>query len=391
MNIFRPEVDRSTHIIAEYYLRSSKNLRDAAWALAVGQSVGNPSIRSPFETPKLFEDHCCKIIGDEKQLSNESAGRVLVAFPVANINIEDDGISQVLCHLMGGQLDIDTILSCQLWDLFLPPQIPVVKPRFGISKIREFTGVYSKPILGGIMKPKTGIAVDVYMDLIKEMVDGGVNFIKEDEILGSPDVCPFAKRMERVGAFIDGKKIIFAACINANPRKAMEKALIAHQNGVNAMHLNFWSGFGTYCDLRQLDLPMYLFFQKSGDKILTNEAHAHHVKWSVICKLAAYLGVDFIHAGMWGGYMSDAEADLAKNLQVLRDAEIMPSLSCGMHPGLVRAINKRFGVDYMANVGGAVHGHPSGTKAGVMAMRQAIDGVGGTEYEDAVAKWGIVE
>jgi 2,3-diketo-5-methylthiopentyl-1-phosphate enolase len=62
-----------------------------------------------------------------------------------------------------------------------------------------------------------------------------------------------------------------------------------------------------------------------------------------------------------------------------------------MHPGLVRAINKRFGVDYMANVGGAVHGHPSGTKAGVMAMRQAIDGVGGTEYEDAVAKWGIVE
>ena len=27
---------------------------------------------------------------------------------------------------------------------------------------------------------------------------------------------------------------------------------------------------------------------------------------------------------------------------------------------LVKAINKRFGIDYMANVGGAIHGHPSG-------------------------------
>jgi ribulose 1,5-bisphosphate carboxylase large subunit-like protein len=61
-----------------------------------------------------------------------------------------------------------------------------------------------------------------------------------------------------------------------------------------------------------------------------------------------------------------------------------------MHPGLIQAINRRFGVDYMANVGGAIHGHPDGTRAGVLAMLQAIDGTCGPEYARAIEKWGIV-
>lgn len=391
MNIFKQEIDESTHFIAEYFLSSTTSLRDAAWNVAVGQSVGNPNVRNSFETPELFEEHCCKVIGDEKALQEPKSGIVKIAFPSKNINMAEDGISQILCHLMGGQLDIDIIQSCKLQDITFPASMKPLMPKSGIPKIREFTDVYNKPLLGGIMKPKTGISVDVYMELVKEMVEGGVNFIKEDEILGSPAVCPFSERMARVGRYLSGKKVIFAACINGNPKSVYNKAKIAADSGVNAVHLNFWSGFGTYCDLREMDLPLFLFFQKSGDKILTNSSHAHHIGWNVICKIAAHLGVDFIHAGMFGGYMSDSEADLAKTLTILRASGIMPSLSCGMHPGLVQCINKRFGIDYMANVGGAIHGHPDGTRAGVLAMRQAIDGIDGQEYRKAIEKWGIKE
>jgi ribulose 1,5-bisphosphate carboxylase large subunit-like protein len=94
---------------------------------------------------------------------------------------------------------------------------------------------------------------------------------------------------------------------------------------------------------------------------------------------------------MWGGYMNDSEKGLKKTFKVLHDLNVMPSLSCGMHPGLVQAINKRFDTDYMANVGGAIHGHPGGTGAGVRAMRQAIDGEHGPEYAAAIDKWGLVE
>ena len=103
------------------------------------------------------------------------------------------------------------------------------------------------------------------------------------------------------------------------------------------------------------------------------------------------MGVDSIHAGMWGGYLNETEENLKKSLDILRNLNVVPALSCGMHPGLVQANAKRFGNDFIANVGGAIHGHPSGTLAGAKAMRQAIDKNHEIEYEQAIAKWGYVK
>jgi ribulose 1,5-bisphosphate carboxylase large subunit-like protein len=59
-----------------------------------------------------------------------------------------------------------------------------------------------------------------------------------------------------------------------------------------------------------------------------------------------------------------------------------------MHAGLIDYVTGQVGIDYMANVGGAVHGHPGGTVAGARAMRQAVDKTPGEEYRAAIAKWG---
>ena len=62
-----------------------------------------------------------------------------------------------------------------------------------------------------------------------------------------------------------------------------------------------------------------------------------------------------------------------------------------MHPGLVKALTNELGVDWMANCGGAIHGHPNGTLSGAKAMRQAIDNTLGDEYYSALTKWPFVE
>jgi len=191
--------------------------------------------------------------------------------------------------------------------------------------------------------------------------------------------------------YIKDKNVIYAVCINSDPPYLLDRVNKVYELGANSVHVNFWSGMGSYKAIRDMDLPLFLFFQKSGDKILTNKSHAFHIDWNVICKLSSLMGVDFIHAGMWGGYMNDNERDLHDTLAILRFYGTMPSLSCGMHPGLIKAINKRFGTDYMANVGGAIHGHPDGTFSGVKAMRQAIDGNYDKEYFSAIEKWGEVE
>jgi ribulose 1,5-bisphosphate carboxylase large subunit-like protein len=89
---------------------------------------------------------------------------------------------------------------------------------------------------------------------------------------------------------------------------------------------------------------------------------------------------------MWGGYMNDDENELKEVLAILHKYNVIPALSCGMHPGIVNAIVKRFGNDFMANCGGSIQGHPRGTIGGAMAMRQAIDKTFGIEYEEAIKK-----
>jgi hypothetical protein len=53
----RSEIVFDLYYIATYEITSSTNLKDAAWNLAIGQSVGNPNIRNEWETDQLFENH----------------------------------------------------------------------------------------------------------------------------------------------------------------------------------------------------------------------------------------------------------------------------------------------------------------------------------------------
>lgn len=395
MKFFLPleELDAEKYIVATYYIEtaSTATLRDAAWNLAIGQSVGNPNVRNQWENDALFEEHSCRILHSEEQLGGRW-GEVRVAFPLANIDLATDGVSQLLAQLMGGQLDIDLFLTCHLTHIEFPEAALAYfrGPKYGIDGIRDFTGVQDRPILGGIVKPKTGMRPATLLDMVKELVDGGVNFIKEDEIMSNPSFCTMEDRLPPIYKFLEGKKVIYAACITSDPLYSLERVRRVHQLGGNAVHINFWSGLGVYKSIRELDLPVFLFFQKSGDKILTHKNHGFHIDWGVICQLAGLMGVDFIHAGMWGGYSSDDFHILHRNMTILTELNVLPSLSCGMHPGLIEALNTRFGMNYMANVGGAIHGHPGGTLAGVRAMRQAIDGNHGPEYQQAIEKWGKV-
>jgi ribulose-bisphosphate carboxylase large chain len=399
MKLFKPlsEVNQNDYVIATYQLRSTldSNLRDAAWNLAIGQSVGNPNVRSIHETDELFENHSCIIISDfvEDDLRKKTHGEIKIGFPVVNTDWEDDGISHLLCQLMGGQMDIDVIEGCRLIGLDIPDNVKkhFKGPKYGFSGMRAYTGQYNKPLFGAIIKPKTGISPKILLEMVKELVDGGVDFIKEDEILSNPAVCSLKDRVPLIANWLNNqsRKVVYCTSINADPHAILDRAKFVADSGGNGIHLNVWCGLGAYNSVRRLDLPLYLHFQKSGDKVFTDKSHRFSIAWDVMCQLAGLMGADTIHSGMWGGYMSESEEDLQKTLKVLRDGNVVPALSCGMHAGLIEGINKRFGVDYMANVGGAIHGHPMGTVAGAKAIRQSIDKNYGMEYGIAVNKWGI--
>jgi ribulose 1,5-bisphosphate carboxylase large subunit-like protein len=139
VNLFTQDFDESKYILATYHLQSRTSLRNAAWELAIGQSIGNPNKRSKWETEELFKNHSCLIIEDEDALAKVTSGPVTIAFPVANIDLETDGISQLLCQVMGGQMDIDDIESCSLEEINFPDQVKQIfkGPKFGLTGMRR--------------------------------------------------------------------------------------------------------------------------------------------------------------------------------------------------------------------------------------------------------------
>lgn len=411
--LYTPEVDESQFLIATYQVESKKMVA-AVEAIAIGQSIGNPNVRLENETDELLRLYLAKILDIKANLEGKKSATVRIAYPLGNLDLKEDGITQMLAMMMGGQMDIDIIDACRLVNVQCPPALQAAfrGPKIGMDEIRRRAGATDRPLIGGIVKPKTGMSPRDLRKVCIEMVRGGVDFIKEDEILGNPACCPFRERVPLVAEAVhaeaakQGREVFYAPCINSDYPWCIERAQLAASFGANAAHINIWAGLPAYRAIRELDLPIALFFQKSGDKVMTCANHSYAIMWPVVTGFARMLGADFIHAGMWGGYLSDSEDVLDQILHTLRSRlgypKTVPSFSCGSHPGLVPTTVKHFGTEIMMSSGAAIHGHPGGTEAGARAMRQACDAVreggsfaerarGKSELLAAIEKWGYVD
>lgn len=396
MNLFVNEdkIISEKYFVVTYSVKSSKNLRDAAWNIAIGQSVGNPNVRNRWENEDLFLNHSCMIIGEEEELKSRTSGIIKIAFPIVNTDWSTDGISHLLCQVMGGHVDIDLVNHCRVVKIDFPESVKTqfLGPKYGITGIRKFTGQYNKPLLGAIIKPKIGISPQILLDMVKELVDGGVDFIKEDEIMSNPSFCTLDRRVDMISNYLrsQSRNVVFCHTINCDPHVLENRVRRIHSLGGNGVHINVWSGYGSYNSIRKLDLPIYLHFQSSGAKVVTSVNNQFSISWSVICQLATMMGVDTIQTGMVGGYSNDDPKEIMDCINILREGNTVPALSCGLHPGLIDKITSLVGNDYLGNAGGAIHGHPEGTIAGAKAMRQAVDKTYGEEFKTAIDKWGIV-
>lgn len=410
--LFNSTVDKKKYFITKYLIKGN-NMLKAAKGIAIGQSIGNPNVRLDNETAELLENHLAIILDHPDNLKNKKESVVKIAYPVKNFDLEQDGITQLICTLMGGQMDIEEISHCRLLDVELPDVFlkNFKGPKVGMDEIKKRTSSLNRPLLGGIVKPKTGLDINELKEVCIKMVKGGADFIKEDEILGNPSCCPFEERVKIVNDAIQNeatkmnKEVFYAPCVNSDLPYLLNRIEFLVKNKVKAYHLNIWTGLPIYKYLRSFDFDIAMHYQKSGDRVMTDKNNAYSISWNVLLKLARISGADFIHAGMWGGYLSDTKEDLTNWISILTSAndygfkKTAASLSCGSHPGLVQTTVKNFGDDLMMSLGGSMHGHPSGTIAGAKAMRQAFDLLTEknqnlknlTEYNEAIEKWGIVD
>ena len=335
----------------------------AAHNIAIGQSIGNPNIRSEIENSANIKEM-------EAIVKSIEGNIVKIDFPLKAWTWPN--ISQLLCTIMGGQSDIELVKACRVIDIEGLDYMN--KPVLGMKAFKERVGAENRPLFGGIVKPKSGLTKDQLLEIVEQMVDGGADFVKEDEIMAQNDYLTIQERAEAVTNLLAKKnsKMVYSYCVNADPIQLIDNLNDVLDEGGDCVHINFWSDLGAYTTSNAMGLITH--YQRSGIRILTDTSNRFSISWPVVVKLGVMAGIDTMHVGMLGGYYPEGESEeeTLEAISICSDNDRVAALSCGMNPVLAKEIQDRIGNNWMANVGGWLHTGESIYEK-VSEMRKALD------------------
>ena len=307
-----------------------------------------------------------------------------IAFPLDAIGTD---LSALMTIAIGGVYSIKGMTGIRIVDLKLPQEFKGAHPgpQFGIPGSRRLTGVEGRPIIGTIVKPALGLRPHETAELVGELIQSGVDFIKDDEKLMSPAYSPLRDRVDAIMPLIldheqkTGKKVMYAFGIShADPDEMMRNHDLVLKAGGNCAVVNINSiGFGGMSFLRKRS-GLVLHAHRNGWDILTRNP-ATGMDFKVYQQFWRLLGVDqFQINGIRVKYWEPDESFVASFKAVstpLFDAADcpLPVAGSGQWGGQAPETYQRTGrtTDLLYLCGGGIVSHPGGPAAGVRAVQQA--------------------
>ena len=407
-------LDRDEYILATYYLETpSTELVKYSLGVALEQTTGT-WVKVHGETSDLREKHAGKITQLFKIPGTPQSYLVEIAFPTSNLSPDLELLLATVAGNISWWVSESTGFAMKLLNLNFPKAYldEFKGPKFGMSGLRDYLGVRGRPILNSMIKPCTGHTTDVHVELFREAAYGGVDHIKDDELLGDIPINPLYDRLSKCMEVADrkysetGEKTLYSLNITTRSDMILEKAEKAVQAGANGLMLDSSVGFGPLRMLAEdpsIKVPILYHPCSSGPMVAPEKGG---LTFPLFAKLARISGADIMVLYTYLGKFVGATKD--GNLQVLAQTRCALQgkrttaclLGGGSHPGLVPLLLESFGPDTIIGAGGAVHGHPNGSRAGAKAMRQAIDaamnGIPLREHAEkhselrlALEKWGV--
>lgn len=321
----------------------------------------------------------------------------------ADIDFPFDAIGTDLAALMtiaiGGIYSIKGLSGIRVTGLKLPEEYRFAHPgpQFGIAGSRRLTGVEDRPIIGTIVKPALGLRPHETAELVKDLIDAGADFIKDDEKLASPSYSPLKERVKAIMPLIldheqkTGRKVMYAFGIShADPDQMMRNHDMVLKAGGNCAVININAiGFGGMSYLRKRS-GLVLHAHRNGWDLLTRHPGIG-MDFSVYQQFWRLLGVDqFQINGIRVKYWEPDESFVA-SFKALREPIFseadcpLPVAGSGQWGGQAPDTYERTGrtQDLLYLCGGGIVSHPSGPAAGVRAVKQAWEAaVKGIALED---------
>ncbi|KIL34795.1 2,3-diketo-5-methylthiopentyl-1-phosphate enolase [Cohnella kolymensis] len=384
-----------------------------AQGIAVGLTVGSWT-ELPEAAKQQMQRHLGQVVNvDVHEPVNGAPGEryadITVAYP--DVNFSRD--LPALLVTTFGKLSMDgriKLIDLQPSSDFLGA---FPGPKFGIKGVRDLLGVYDRPLVMSIFKSVIGHELQGLREQFLQQALGGVDLIKDDEILFENPLTPLEQRVKvcmdaaREAEQTTGQKLIYFTNLTGSTFKLKENAKRAIDAGANGLLFNVIAyGFDALAELAAdpgINVPIAAHPAMAG--ALYPSQHYGIAAPLLLGKLIRIAGADLsLFPSPYGSVVMPKEENLGVMEALLTDAlpqkPVFPVPSAGIHPGLVPLIMSDFGPEVVVNAGGGVHGHPGGAAAGGRAFRQAVDAVrhGKTlesysenhpELRIAIERWGV--
>lgn len=380
-----------------YRIETPGSIEAMAHKIASDQSTGT-FVPVPGETEELKARVAARVVSIQ-QLENADLptwpelekdhpalqrADVEIAFPFDAIGTD---LSALMTIALGGVYSIKGMTGIRVVDMKLPDAFRSAHPgpQFGISGSRRLTNVYNRPIIGTIVKPALGLRPRETAGLVEELVQSGVDFIKDDEKLMSP---PYSLLKDRVSAIMPlildheqktGKKVMYAFGIShADPDEIMRNHDLVLNAGGNCAVVNINSiGMGGMTFLRKRS-GLVLHAHRNGWDLLTRNPGAG-MDFKVWQQFWRLIGVDQfqingIRVKYWEPDESFVSSFKALSTPLFDPSDCpLPVAGSGQWGGQAPDTYNRTGrtTDLLYLCGGGIVSHPGGPAAGVRAVQQA--------------------
>lgn len=389
--------------IATYRCYDDKaDFNKKAQGIAVGLTVGSWT-DLPEARKAEMEKHLGRVISvtvhePDHTAPGERYADLKIAYP--DVNYSRD-IPALLVTVFG-KLSMDGKIKLLDLDFSSNFASAFPGPKFGIEGVRNLLGVEQRPLLMSIFKSVIGHDLPNLREQFYRQALGGVDLIKDDEILFENPLTPLEKRVEacmeaaRLAQSETGQKLLYAVNLTGSTSKLAANAKRAIAAGANALLFNVLAyGYDALHELTsdpEISVPVAAHPALAG--ALYPSPHYGIAAPLLLGKLMRLAGADLVlFPSPYGSVVMPKEENLAVQAALIDPAlpvkASFPVPSAGIHPGLVPLILRDFGQDVVVNAGGGIHGHPQGTAAGGQAFRQAINAtLAGTSLPEAAGRPG---
>lgn len=396
----------SQRIVATYILDTAEEPARAADIIAGEQSSGT-FVKLANETRDLKEKagalvEALEVIGEPKDpaLPGARTGslrrcRLTLSWPLSNLG---PSLPNLVATIAGNLFELNCVAGLRLVDVTLPPAFAdrYPGPRHGIAGTRRLSGVTASPLIGTIIKPSVGLSPEETAHEVKLLVEGGIDFVKDDELQADGVHCPFDERVRAVMRVVNdaadrtGKKAMIAFNLTGDLDEMRRRHdLVVAEGGTCIMASLHSVGFVGMLELaRHSSLPIH--GHRNGWGYLSRHPALgfNYAPWQMLWRLA---GVDHLHVNGLANKFCESDASVvASALAVLAPMfphapmAAMPVFSSGQTVRQVASTYAAVGTtDLIFAAGGGIFGHPRGVTAGVAALRRAWDAaVAGLPLDD---------